>query len=224
MGSRKKLSVELQLAIGGSKRLEAWENEPLQLEAERMQPAVCEVLDEKSLLAWQPGDYEITRSDVRISTLTATLPKQITLEKSWKLTFPPGWGASTPVTLDHLASWTEPNTPEEARAFSGPWPRGSHRQRPPQRQAPANPLVCTLQTRRHIRPQARNQPTRGRSHQHLAQPLGLRFHPSRATAQNMDNQRPRPGPADTRRPPRPGDTEGRPNPAAARWFMTWDAS
>ena len=119
LGSRKKLSVELQLAIGGSKRLEAWENEPLQLEAERMQPAVCEVLDEKSLLAWQPGDYEITRSDVRISTLTATLPKQITLEKSWKLTFPPGWGASTPVTLDHLASWTEPNTPEEARAFSG---------------------------------------------------------------------------------------------------------
>ncbi|MEI7911642.1 MAG: glycosyl hydrolase [Verrucomicrobiota bacterium] len=119
LGTRKKLFVELQLPDGGRKQLEAWENEPLRVVDDAMQLAVCEVLDGKSLLAWQPGEYQITRDNGRSATVSATLPKQVALEKSWTLTFPPGWGATAPVALDHLGSWTEPNIPEEARAFSG---------------------------------------------------------------------------------------------------------
>ena len=119
LGSRKKLFVEIQLPDGRQKVLDAWENEPLQLGDDRMRLAVCEVLDGKSLLAWQPGDYRISRENGATATVSTQVPKQLALEKSWKLTFPPGWGAAAPVTLDHLASWTEPNMPEEARAFSG---------------------------------------------------------------------------------------------------------
>jgi len=119
LGSRKKLFVEVQLPDGGRKVLDAWENEPLRVAEDQMQLAVCEVLDGKSLLVWQPGDYRITRENGSTSTLSTQVPKQIALDKSWTLTFPPGWGATAPVVLDHLASWTEPNIPEEARAFSG---------------------------------------------------------------------------------------------------------
>jgi len=119
LGTRKKLLVEIQLPDGGRKALEAWENEPLRVVDDRMLLAVCEVLDGKHLLAWQPGDYRISRESGATATLSTQVPKQIALEKSWELAFPPGWGASAPVALDHLASWTEPNIPEEARAFSG---------------------------------------------------------------------------------------------------------
>lgn len=119
LGSRKQLFVEVQPPGGGKKQMEAWENEPLALLPDQMQSAVCEVLDGKTLLAWQRGDYKVTQQDGTTSTLTTQVPHQAILEKSWKLTFPPGWGATAPIALDHLASWTEPNIPEEARAFSG---------------------------------------------------------------------------------------------------------
>ena len=118
-GTRKKLFLEVALPDGSTKQLEAWENDPLAVLPNPQQLAVCEVLNGNSLLAWQPGDYQISRSDGRASTVTAQAPRQAVLEKSWTLTFPPGWGAAKPVALDHLASWTEQNIPEEARAFSG---------------------------------------------------------------------------------------------------------
>lgn len=117
--TRKKLYVEIQLLDGGRKQMEAWENEPLRIVENPVRAAVCEVLDGISLLAWQPGDYKITRENGSSATVSAQLPKQIALGTSWTLTFPPGWGATAPIALDHLASWTEPNIPHEARAFSG---------------------------------------------------------------------------------------------------------
>ena len=118
-GTRKKLFMEVQLPDGGKKSLEAGENEPLSVLPDLMQLAACEVLDGKTLLAWQPGEYQVTRQDGTTSPLTAKLPKQIALEKTWELTFPPGWGATAAIALDQLGSWTAPNIPEEAQAFSG---------------------------------------------------------------------------------------------------------
>ncbi|MES2659614.1 MAG: glycosyl hydrolase [Verrucomicrobiota bacterium] len=118
-GTRKKLFVELLLPDVGRKPLEAWEGEALRIGDDNMQTGVCEVLDGTNLLTWQPGDYRITRENGDTATVSTQVPQQIALGESWKLTFPTGWGADAPLELDHLGSWTEPNVPEEARAFSG---------------------------------------------------------------------------------------------------------
>lgn len=43
----------------------------------------------------------------------------VALDDDWSLEFPEGWGAPESVALPHLASWTELDMSDEARAFSG---------------------------------------------------------------------------------------------------------
>jgi hypothetical protein len=70
-------------------------------------------------MGWRGGSYEVAVK--KGETLTATLPPAaapFTLEGSWKLTFPVGWGAPERVTLPGLISWPE-HEHEGVRYFSG---------------------------------------------------------------------------------------------------------
>jgi hypothetical protein len=69
--------------------------------------------------ASRPGKYEVTFADGRtqqFEVVAAPQPSEIT--GPWDLHFPPNWGASEHVTLDHLISWSDhPDT--GVKYFSG---------------------------------------------------------------------------------------------------------
>jgi hypothetical protein len=71
------------------------------------------------LMGWRSGSYEVATK--RKETLTTTLPapfEALTLEGSWELAFPAGWGAPARVTLPGLICWPE-HEHEGVRHFSG---------------------------------------------------------------------------------------------------------
>jgi hypothetical protein len=72
----------------------------------------------RSLLAWQGGNYQLTRSDH--SKLEVTVPEipTIPLAGPWKLSFPPGWDTLESTDLPELTPWSALTDPA-TRAFSG---------------------------------------------------------------------------------------------------------
>jgi hypothetical protein len=71
------------------------------------------------LMGWRGGSYEIATKRGKPLTTTRPAPSEtLTLEGSWELTFPPGWGAPEKVALPALISWPE-HEQEGVRYFSG---------------------------------------------------------------------------------------------------------
>jgi len=121
LGTPKRLFVSLRLPDGSEKKLEARENQALELTESRIEPLpVCEIMDGgKRLLAWEPGRYSIRRADDKPVGFESRLARRISLSGPWKLSFPPGWGAPESVEIPQLLSWTGLEMPPEAKAFSG---------------------------------------------------------------------------------------------------------
>ena len=118
--TRKKLFVVMRLSDGSEARLEAWEGAPLSLpQAVAPKRPSCEVLAGNRLLAWEPGKYRTVRADGAASIWNARSPRSVSLGGPWNLAFPTGWGAPDSLTISKLASWTDLDLPEEAKAFSG---------------------------------------------------------------------------------------------------------
>ncbi|MEI7809233.1 MAG: glycosylhydrolase-like jelly roll fold domain-containing protein, partial [Verrucomicrobiota bacterium] len=81
--------------------------------------AAGEILDGgKRLLAWESGDYQLTRADKTVARVTASQPRAISVTGPWSLSFPAGWGAPEQLDLPSLKPWSELGNPE-TRAFSG---------------------------------------------------------------------------------------------------------
>ena len=72
----------------------------------------------KHLLVWQPGHYQVTRSDQSIVTGTTQSPRSISLESGWTLSFPAGWDSPAHVELPRLKPWSDLSDPVTA-AFAG---------------------------------------------------------------------------------------------------------
>ncbi len=67
----------------------------------------------------RPGDYELHLSDGERRTIRVSTDREpVTLDGSWELRFPFGWGAPPRLRIDFLKSWTEFDDPE-IRFFSG---------------------------------------------------------------------------------------------------------
>jgi hypothetical protein len=120
LGTRKKVFAVVQAANEKPKQFEGWEGEPVSLfDASSTPRAACEVSGGGKLIAWESGDYRLTREDGTIITRTTKLTGCVLLEGPWNLAFPPGWGAPASVQVNRLKSWTELNLPPEAQAFAG---------------------------------------------------------------------------------------------------------
>lgn len=71
------------------------------------------------ILAWEPGQYELTTASGRKSVCNArAVPAPLEVAGPWVLQFPPKWGAPPEVTLDKLISWTE-HADAGVKYFSG---------------------------------------------------------------------------------------------------------
>ena len=121
LGTRKRLAVTLRQPDGRETTREAGEGEALPLiEPAAALPKVCEVTDGgKTLVAWEPGRYRVTRPDGAARELEARSPRRVPLSSGWTLAFPKGWGAPERVQVESLTSWTDMDLPAEAKAFSG---------------------------------------------------------------------------------------------------------
>ncbi len=75
--------------------------------------------DAVSLLAWQPGRYELKTAlgKTRAATIEA-LPPALELQGPWEVRFTPGWGAPEKVTFDTLTDWSKHADPG-VKYFSG---------------------------------------------------------------------------------------------------------
>lgn len=121
LDKRKQLFVELQQPDGQKTSLNTWEGESLQLtESSVISMPACNILDSgRSLLAWEPGRYNVTHQNGISEIIETTTASQTALTGSWTLSFPDGWGAPEKLLIDKLVSWTELELAPEARAFSG---------------------------------------------------------------------------------------------------------
>ena len=72
----------------------------------------------KQLLAWEPGDYQLTRADQSVVTVTAPQSHSLCVFSPWSLSFPPGWDTPAQVELPQLEPWSALTDPA-TRAFSG---------------------------------------------------------------------------------------------------------
>jgi len=71
------------------------------------------------LEAFQPGKYNLVNADGKIFTSEIKNPcDEITIDGSWEVHFPNGWGAPEKTTFDKLISWTESND-DGIKYFSG---------------------------------------------------------------------------------------------------------
>ncbi|QDU88947.1 Glycosyl hydrolases family 2, sugar binding domain [Pirellulimonas nuda] len=78
-----------------------------------------ELLDRgQRLLAWENGDYKLTRSDGRSFSHRVTGARSMGLSNPWKLSFPGGWDTLGEVELPRPAPWSELGD-AASRAFSG---------------------------------------------------------------------------------------------------------
>jgi hypothetical protein len=71
------------------------------------------------ILAWEPSSFDLTTSSGKTFNIRAEdVPEPIEIGGSWKLSFPPDWGAPAEVTLDKLISWTQ-HADDGVKYFSG---------------------------------------------------------------------------------------------------------
>jgi hypothetical protein len=69
--------------------------------------------------AWLPGVYTGKAANGKTFQFNVdSLPEAADLSSSWKVHFPPNWGAPEKITLDHLISWSEHSDPG-VKYFSG---------------------------------------------------------------------------------------------------------
>ncbi len=70
------------------------------------------------LLAWEDGNYDVTRADKSTISTTIRGTQNIPITGPWQLSFPSGWDAPEVVDLPRLEPWSALEDPA-ARAFSG---------------------------------------------------------------------------------------------------------
>jgi hypothetical protein len=71
------------------------------------------------LRVWEPSSFELTTSSGKTININAEdIPEPVEIGGSWKLSFPPNWGAPAEVTLDKLISWTR-HANDGVKYFSG---------------------------------------------------------------------------------------------------------
>lgn len=91
---------------------------PFQPWVEAPEPTCEFIAGGSQFLAYQNGNYHLTRADGSSQDLTITQAKIISHQDPWTLTFPQEWVAENDYSLPELTPWTRLQEPE-ARAFSG---------------------------------------------------------------------------------------------------------
>jgi hypothetical protein len=81
--------------------------------------AAYEILDGgNKLLAWEAGDYQLTRGNKTVATVTAKFPRTVPVTGPWRLSFLKGWDTPEQIDLPSLLPWSALTDPA-TRAFSG---------------------------------------------------------------------------------------------------------
>jgi hypothetical protein len=86
---------------------------------ERAAEVRCDPSGQLTIVASQPGHYEVTTASGQTRWAgVATVPATLEITGSWKVSFPPKWGAPDQIILDQLGSLSE-STNAGVKYFSG---------------------------------------------------------------------------------------------------------
>ncbi len=92
--------------------------EPLQPWVDNPRPQFKLLDDGTHLLAFENGNYRLTRSNGTSTHIEVTGSKQLPINRDWTLSFPKGWDTPEMLKLPSIIPWSELKEPA-AQAFSG---------------------------------------------------------------------------------------------------------